>query len=73
MASHLSPKKKFWAKDMGNKGIRIYDLTQQPNEIIEVLPKTEDKKILEKLEQLDKSPVINSRSLIPLKLEKFYT
>lgn len=54
MASHQSLNKKFWAKDMGKRGVEFHDLGKWPREVVATFPKTEDKDILKKLDELEK-------------------
>jgi hypothetical protein len=54
MSSHQSRNKKFWAKDMGTRGVVIKDLTTKYHDVVKTLPDTNDNKIVEKLSELDK-------------------
>ena len=54
MASHQSSNKKFWAKDIGTRGVIIQDLTTKFHDVVATLPDTDNAGILAKLSEMDK-------------------
>jgi len=53
MSSRLSTTKRFWAKDCGNRGVEIHDLSKPYDRKVQSHPKMDNRAIAELLNNFD--------------------